>query len=103
MLVSSICATYIVLQIIGGLIAGLSTADIFQYRNRKKQMKICTMGILLLLLWIGFFAYDYYINSSVSIIPLYALLPVVSIILFWMAKKGIKADDDLVRSADRIR
>jgi hypothetical protein len=35
--------------------------------------------------------------------PLYAILPIVSIILFWMAKKGIKHDDDLVRSADRLR
>ena len=30
-------------------------------------------------------------------------LPIVSIVLYWLAYKGIKHDDDLVRSADRLR
>lgn len=31
------------------------------------------------------------------------IFPVLSIVLVWLAKKGIKKDDDLVRSADRLR
>ena len=95
MIAASVYAVIVVLQILGGLIAGLSTANIFQYKNRKKQMTVCTLGILLLVLWVAYFCYDhFYMHGGATS---------VSIILFWMAKKGIKHDDDLVRSADRLR
>lgn len=104
MIAASVYAVIVVLQILGGLIAGLSTANIFQYKNRKKQMTVCTLGILLLVLWVAYFSYDhFYMHGGATRYPLYAMLPIVSIILFWMAKKGIKHDDDLVRSADRLR
>ena len=104
MIVASIYAVIVALQILGGLIAGLSTANIFQYKDRKRQMSICSLGALLLVLWLGYFCYDHFcLRGGATMYPLYAVLPIVSIILFWMAKKGIKHDDDLVRSADRLR
>ena len=104
MVVASIYAVVVILQVLGGLIAGLGCANIFQYKNRKRQMALCSLGILMLLVWVGIFCYDhYYLHGGSTMYPLYAILPIVSIILFWMAKKGIKHDDDLVRSADRLR
>jgi hypothetical protein len=104
MVVASVCAISVVLQILGGIVAGLGGANIFQYKTRKRQMLFCTFGILMLVAWVALFCYDhFYISGGAVRYPLYALLPIVSIILFWMAKKGIKHDDDLVRSADRLR
>ena len=104
MIAASIYAVIVVLQVLGGIIAGLGALNIFQYKNRRKQMAFCTLGILMLLAWIGYFCYDhFYLHGGATMYPLYAILPIVSIILFWMARKGIKHDDDLVRSADRLR
>lgn len=104
MVVASVYAIVVALQVLGGIIAGLGAINIFQYKNRRKQMAFCTLGIFLLLVWIGCFCYDhYYLHGGAARYPLYALLPIVSIVLFWMARKGIKHDDDLVRSADRLR
>ena len=104
MVVASIYAMVVALQVLGGIVAGLGIINIFQYKNRRKQMTLCTLGICLLLVWIACFCYDhYYLHGGATIYPLYAMLPIVSIILFWMARKGIKHDDDLVRSADRLR
>jgi hypothetical protein len=113
MIVASIYAAITILQILGGIIAGLGALNIFQYKNRRKQMAFCTLGVLLLIVWIALFCFDHYhvFDGSSSQLhlqaavryPLYALLPVVSIVLFALARKGIKHDDDLVRSADRLR
>ncbi|MBQ9236832.1 MAG: DUF4293 domain-containing protein [Prevotella sp.] len=104
MVVASVYAISVILQILGGVIAGLGCANIFQYKTRKRQMFFCTLGILMLLAWVGLFCYDhFYVHGGAVRYPLYAILPIVSIILFWMAKKGIKHDEDLVRSLDRLR
>lgn len=104
MVVASIYAVFIVLQVLGGVIAGLSFANIFQYEKLKRQLAVCTVGILLLLVWIGLFCYDhYYIHGGATMYPLYAMLPVVCIILFLLARKGIKHFIHLLKSADRVR
>lgn len=77
---------------------------IFAYKQRKKQMKLIWGGLALLLVW--------YVLLAVSIdwsnVRLYhwhvsAVLPVVAVILNLMAYQGVKHDEDLVRSMDRIR
>lgn len=80
----------------------LSIAAIFLYHNRRLQMKLCSFAMLADFLW-----YVYYIVFFFGLQGMHicfaACLPLVSCILLFLAKKGIKADDDLVRSADRIR
>lgn len=80
----------------------LSVIDIFLYKNRRLQMSLCRWGMLSDMLW-----YVYYIVFYFTSHPLHVCfatcLPLVSCILLWLAKKGIKADDDLVKSMDRIR
>ena len=77
---------------------------IFAYKQRKKQLKLIVAGIVLMLLW--------YVLLAVTIdwgnVRLYqwhvsAVLPVVAVILNLMAFKGVKHDEELVRSMDRIR
>lgn len=80
---------------------------IFMYVNRKRQAKLCILSILLLVAWYIYYGAcslmltdDY--NASFSI-RFNAALPLVSLILIWMARKAILADEALVKAADRIR
>ncbi len=77
---------------------------IFDYKNRRRQMLLCRVGQLLLLIWGVVYALMVYTETTSSVRVQFGLcLPIVSLILFQLAYKGIKHDDDLVRSADRLR
>lgn len=84
----------------------ISLLAIFSYKNRITQSRFCMFNILLLLGWYVVLAAmtlntkDVGGSFSVSIT---SALPAVSIILHFMARKAILADEALVRSADRIR
>lgn len=89
------------------VVAGtLALTSIFLYRRRLFQARMCTVGIILCLAW-----YVYYgICVLGELLPtgnfrlhFAAGLPLVAIILFVMAHRGIMADEKLVRSMDRIR
>lgn len=75
------------------------------YKNRKKQMKTCSVAMLFQLLWIvNYVVYALVLVPETTFHPcMAACMPVVALVLTWMAKRAIKKDDDLVRSADRIR
>jgi hypothetical protein len=82
------------------LSAVLSIVSVFLYKKRILQANLCLLNIVALLAW--------YI--LVAVLPQYDLLsqwtsslPAVSIILVFMARQGILADEKLVRSLDRIR
>lgn len=82
----------------------LAFLGIFQFKNRKQQMTTCKLGALMSVIWYICLAAVLYMDKEGSIkIQLGGLLPFVCIILFVLAYKGVKHDDDLVRSADRIR
>lgn len=92
------------LQVISGLSAVLAIIDIFKYNDRRKQMFVCKVDIFLCIAWVVMFCIDHFcLFPSEGSIAYQAVLPVISIIFLWLAWKGIKSDDDLVRSADRIR
>lgn len=86
----------------------LSVYAIMQYKNRKFQMKL-VQGALLVQLAVGGVVF-YYADQmaalanpeSVSYSPLLAIL-LVNVVLYFLAYRGIKKDDELVRSADRLR
>lgn len=78
---------------------------IIDYKKRKRQAAFCVFIILLIVLW--FLAYllisqiilgdlEYHINFT-------SFLPCISIVLLILARRAIKADEALVRAADRIR
>ncbi len=85
---------------------------LLQYKNRARQMQLANIAIIQLLLVMGLFSWIHYnlINSIKVDLPemeigygVAVIFPLVSILLVWMAKKAVKKDDDLVRSADRLR
>ena len=69
----------------------------------------CTLNVLLIIGWyICFFVVAQTVGEqswgTVRFRPSWpAVLPVISLILFLLARKAILADEKLVRSVDRIR
>lgn len=88
-----------------GIVSALAFVAILQFKNRKRQQQLCNTSIILTLCWIGFFCYTHFFaeGQGVSTLPFAAVLPVVSIVCLFLAKAGIKHDEDLIRSMDRIR
>jgi len=93
--------------ILGIGIAALSLITIFLFKNRQQQMKFARICALLTIAEIIFLVISYFnakeiAESEISIGFASFILP-TSTILFLLAAKSIKKDDELVRSVDRIR
>lgn len=79
---------------------------IFKYEDLKKQKRICNTVMLILFLWyISYFSlmYIYTSDDMHAEGSIYALLPLVSMICVFCAKRRIRHDWELIRSVDRIR
>ena len=85
------------IDVVQGLLAALSVYTIFIYKKRIKQARLCLLGIALIFVW--------YILLAVYQGDLMTIdaLPMVNAMLIFMARRGILADEKLVRAADRIR
>ena len=91
-----------------GLSLVLTLYAILQFKNRKFQMKLIQIAMLLQPA-IGVIVYVYadkmaklVEEASVSYSPVLAVL-LVNLVLYFLALRGVKKDDALVRSADRLR
>jgi Domain of unknown function (DUF4293) len=93
--------------IILGLITTLTLVSIFSYNNRQNQFLLNRLSIILNLILLGLFLY-HLLNlsggtSKVSEKGIGIFLPIVAIVLLVLANKSIKKDEELVKSADRLR
>lgn len=96
-----------------GLVALLALISVFLYKKRQLQIKLCKLNILLVAIQIA--AIVLYIdvakdaifptspNDVLIRIKYGAIIPILSLILLYLAVRFIKKDEDLVRSADRLR
>lgn len=95
-----------VLLAIQVLTASIGVWAIVGFRNRPRQAKLCVVNMLLLIVWYALAAFytlhvgyrDYSFHADLAI-----CFPLIAIILYWMARRGVLADERLVRAADRIR
>jgi hypothetical protein len=87
----------------------LALICLFLFKNRKLQFKLSVFGVILS---IGFLFLEYYIVESVEkpkksieigTYQIGALLPVVMVVFFFLAARGIYKDERLVKSMDRLR
>ena len=86
--------------------AALSIISLLSYKKRQTQFVYNRLNIILNFILLGLFVYQSLNVSgeaSVSEKGIGMFLPIVSIILLVLANKAIKKDEDLVKSADRIR
>lgn len=95
------------LTILLAVIVLLLLIAIFSFKNRILQMRLSVFSILLMLGSVGLiYFYSRQVHSKIDgeIFYLYPVIfPVVSAILAFLAFKGVKKDEELVRSYNRIR
>jgi hypothetical protein len=95
------------LAIVSVLIPAISLLTIFLFKNRKLQIKSAIFLIILEVLLIGAIAYytlTVIQNYCLSPIPVFkTFIPVITIILSFLAYRGIRKDDEIVKSYDRLR
>ena len=95
-------ANYWALLILNIFMIGLPFVTIFLYKKRFLQIRLCIAEIILLLgsmilMW-------YHINQFQSKIDAESfILPLVCVVLAYMAMRGIFKDIKLLKSLDRIR
>ena len=93
----------LVSYVVFGLAAAVSLINIFVFKHRKIQMKLCTLGIVLTILALVVLAYAIFTTGDEVRPTMYASFPLVSIIFNTLASIAIRKDERLVRSADRLR
>ncbi len=101
-----------VLTLLGIAIALVS---IFLYKNRRTQMKVVAVGFLLSVVdifLIFIWAVDKYVTAVTTPMActdihthyaVGAFLPIAAAVFFFLAQRSIKADEEKVRAADRLR
>lgn len=90
-----------------GLSTTLTLISIMYFKKRQHQFVLNRLTIILNLILLGLFVYRS-LNLSgetvqVSEKGIGMLLPIVAIVFLALANRAIKKDEDLVKSADRLR
>jgi len=94
------------LSAINGLGALLILITVFLYKQRITQIKmgrVCVGINLILMASLFFISSSGKPASASNSYSVGAVLPIVSLLFILLAIRGIRKDEDLVRSADRIR
>jgi hypothetical protein len=82
-------------------ITGIIT--IFLYNNRKLQLKLSSFSILLNISILILCLIIIFGNKNSPNLNYGLLIPVFSSLLFYLAYRGIKSDEELVKSSNRLR
>jgi len=90
------------------LIGILAITCLFLYKNRKLQFKLSVLGVLASFgfLFLEYFKVEEFKATNQFISGSYqigALLPLIMVIFFFLAARGIYKDERLVKSLDRLR
>ncbi|HRW74511.1 MAG: DUF4293 domain-containing protein [Lewinellaceae bacterium] len=101
---------HLILLLLVGLTSFLALVDIFQFRNRQRQVALARgvlIGFILILLLAAVFFYQDYsqLNQGPYLfeIGFGGLAPLAGIISTTLAIRAINKDDKLIRSMDRLR
>jgi len=92
---------FFLLILTGGSII-LSTVTIFLFKDRKMQIRLCLLGLLLSIVIIV--RYIMLMNKLTNTtLALYAILPFVFLASYFFAFRDIRKDEKLVKSLDKLR
>ena len=84
------------------VVGGLAFINIFLFKNRTLQLRLCVLGILLEALLI-FLNYREVKTFTQGTYALTALLHSVIVISFFLAARGINKDEKMIKDSDRLR
>ncbi len=98
----------LILSIVIVALGLLALISLFLFKNRKLQFKLAVLGFIFS---IGFLFLEYYMvenfkstnNILTGSYQIGAVLPVVMIVFFFLAARGIYRDEKLIKSMDRLR
>ena len=81
----------------------VSFFNIFLFKNRGLQLNINKIHLLIHLLVLIIFSFIIYQKKINYSDIQWIITPISSVIFLFLANKGIKSDEDLIRSVDRLR
>ena len=84
----------------------LSFISIFSFRKRQNQFVINRINILCNLILLGVFSWRVLQSSGESLLSekgVQLVVPIISIVFLYLANLAIHRDEELVKSADRLR
>ncbi|MDR0994708.1 MAG: DUF4293 domain-containing protein [Tannerella sp.] len=90
------------------LIVFLALAAIFLYKWRILQIRFCIYNAILMLCFYGLFAYLVHVVKHIQPEAVFGFkiplaFPFISLVLDYLAIRGIGADETMVRGAERLR
>lgn len=93
------------LLMMSGLCAGISIANVFNFKNRKLQVVLNRIAIILSFVLFGFLMWEWIGQPEDVVVTgkLGMAMPLINVILVVLANRAIQKDELLVRSADRLR
>jgi hypothetical protein len=94
--------------ILAAVIVCINIITIFLFKRRITQARLCIVNIVLLIGLIGLYIYHFvFFVRKVPVVEyktgLSFVFPIIAIILTYLAFRGIRKDELLVRLADRLR
>jgi hypothetical protein len=91
-----------IILILTGIALVIGTVTIFLYKNRKQQMMLCVVGIVISLAVIILYIMEVKKLTS-GTLALSSILPFLTIIGFFLAWRNIRKDEKLIKSLDKLR
>ena len=87
------------------IVAAFAFISIFLFKNRKTQMKVVLVNILLSVALIGLFIFGLtqHIGIHNYVFKIGTILPIFVLLFNMLAYGSIKHDEELVKSMDRLR
>ena len=93
--------------IVFGMILFLTTYCIFSYKNRKRQLRMATINLFLIVIYISVLAaFIFYTQNKLETEVSWnypVVFPVLALIFNYLAMRGIAKDVSLIKSLDRLR
>lgn len=101
-------APFTLLTIVTVIVALLPLVTIFLYKDRKRQIAMCYLSIVLILgfsFWLVQVAKQTVGETTLALenYGLGVILPSLAILFIILGLRGIRRDEKLIRSADRLR
>ncbi|GHS91927.1 hypothetical protein FACS1894174_08800 [Bacteroidia bacterium] len=90
-----------ILTVASGVTALLSAITIFYYKKRPLQIKLCYVLLFLLIAILTFIGITF--GADALKIKFLVIIPLISLVLDVLAIQGIKKDNKLIKSLDRLR
>jgi hypothetical protein len=91
------------LVITTSMVAVVSIIALFLFKNRKLQIRIVFVGILIELVLLFFYYNAIHKLAGAGAFAVTALLHAAVIIFLLLAAKGINSDDKLIKDSNRLR